>query len=156
MAAASKWMRYDKFPLYQGDNTIDMDDDEFKCTLHASTSNCATLSNSVFATITNEIAGGNGYTTGGYTLLSVTWTEAGGITTFDSADPQWTASGGPISARFAVIRKVGTANAIVDPVVAVCILDNAPADVTSTDGNSLTIQISASGIATISGGQTPT
>lgn len=152
--AASAWRRYNKFPLYLGDGTIDMDTDTFKCGLYLSTSNAATLTNTVLANLTNEVANGVGYTTGGYTLLSRTWTEAAGVITFDSADPAWTATGGSITARFAVIYKLGTANAIVNPLVAYCQLDTTPADVTSTDGNSLTIQISASGIATITGGQT--
>lgn len=152
--AASAWRRYNKFPLYLGDGTIDMDTDTFKCGLYLSTSNAATLTHTILANLTNEVANANGYTTGGYTLLSRTWTESAGVITFDSADPQWTATGGSITARFAVIYKLGTANTIVNPLVAYCLLDTTPADVTSTDGNSLTIQISASGIATITGGQT--
>lgn len=152
--AASAWRRYNKFPEYLGDGTIDLDTDTFKCALYLSTSNSATLTHTILANLTNEVANGAGYTTGGYTLLSVTWTEAAGVVTLDAADPQWTASGGPITARFAVIYKLGTANAVVNPLVAYCLLDTTPADVTSTDGNSLTIQINALGIATISGGQT--
>lgn len=151
--AASAWRRYNKTPEYIGDGTIDLDNDTFKCALFLSTSNCATLTHTVFANLTDQVANGNGYTSGGYTLLSVTWTEASGTVTFDSADPQWTATGGSITARFAVIYKVGTANSITDPLIAYCLLDTTPADVTSTDGNSLTIQISASGIFTLSGGQ---
>lgn len=152
--AASAWRRYHTLPEYIGDGTIDLDNDTFKVGLYLSTSNCATLTHTVLANLTNEHANANGYTTGGYTMLSVTWTTVTSTTTFDSADPQWTASGGPITARFAVIYKSGTANAIVNPLVAYCLLDTTPADVTSTDGNTLTIQNSASGIFTITGGQT--
>lgn len=151
--AASAWRRYNLLPEYIGDGTIDLDNDTFKCALFLSTSNCATLTHTVLANLTNQVANGAGYTTDGYTLLSVTWTTTGSTVTFDSADPQWTASGGSITARFAVIYKSGTANAIVNPLVAYCLLDTTPADVFSTDGNSLTIQMSASGIFTLSGGQ---
>ena len=41
---------------------------------------------------TNEIANGNGYTTGGATLGSKTVTEAGTTAVFDAADTSWAAS----------------------------------------------------------------
>jgi hypothetical protein len=69
------------------------------------------------------------------------------------ADPVWTASGGSIIARFGVLYGSGTLNGHVDPLLAVCLLDTTPADVTSTTGNTLTIQINAAGVFTTSGGQ---
>ena len=42
---------------------------------------------------TNEVSAGGGYTTGGVTLGSVTWTQSGGTATLDAADPSWTSSG---------------------------------------------------------------
>jgi hypothetical protein len=58
----------------------------------------------------------------------------------DSTDATWTASGGSIVARFAVIYEV-TGN-----VVCYCLLDSTPADVTVTTGNTLTVQIAAGGV----------
>jgi hypothetical protein len=38
--AANAWKRYNKFPEYIGDGTIDLDNDTFKVALFLSTSNC--------------------------------------------------------------------------------------------------------------------
>lgn len=147
--AAGNFIVYDSFKLWIGDGTFDMDADTFKILL-TSNSYTPALTHSVLADITNEVANGNGYTTGGATLGSVTWTKSGSTTTFDAADPTWTASGGSFGpARKGVIYKSGTANAHVSPLVCYCILDSA--DITITDTNTLTIQLNASGIFTITG-----
>ena len=72
-----------------------------------------------------------------------------GTATFDAADTTWTASGGSIVARRAVIRVVGTINSQVDPLIASILLDTTPADVTTTTGNVLTLAWNASGIFTL-------
>ena len=54
-----------------------------------------------FDDITNEVANGNGYTTGGATLGTKTCALASLVTTFDAADTSWTAS--TITARYAII-----------------------------------------------------
>lgn len=59
----------------------------------------------------NEVANGNGYTTGGVTLASktVTYTSGTNVTKFDAADVSWTSS--TITARYAVIYlSTGTAS----------------------------------------------
>jgi hypothetical protein len=121
--------------------TFDLDSDVFKMALFLSTSNLAAAS-TTYAALTNEHANANGYTTGG---ISVALTLAGTTTvTLDiTTDPVWTASGGSITARFAVIYEVG------GNVLAYCLLDSAPADVTATSGNTLTVQIHASGVMTL-------
>ena len=149
--AANAWKKYESFPEYMGDGTIDMDTHTFKVALYLSSSNAATVTtNTVKADLTNEHANGNGYTTGGATLASVTWTHSTGTTTFDCADPTWTASGGNIVARFAVIYD-DTPTSPADPLVCYSLLDNTPADVTVPDGSTLTLQINASGILTVTG-----
>lgn len=145
--AADAWVIHDRFKEYMGDNTIDMDGDAFAMRLYASTSNIATTSIGDATTATNELSTANGYTAGGVTLTSVTWNRSGGTVTFDCADAQWTASGGSITARFAAIVDTTTTP---DEVVCHCLLDNTPADVTATDGNTLTVAINASGIFTLS------
>lgn len=120
----------------------------FKVTLHTSTYTFA-ATHGVYADLTNELATANGYTNTGQALASVTWTQASGTATFDAADLVWTASGGSIVARRAVIRAIGTFNSLVDPLVASILLDTTPADVTTTTGNTLTLQWNASGIFTL-------
>lgn len=120
----------------------------FKVTLHSS-SYTFSASHVVYADLTNELSTANGYINGGATLASMTWDHSGATSTFDAADTVWTASGGSITARRAVIRAIGTFNSQVDPLVASILLDTTPADVTATDGNTLTLQWNASGIFTL-------
>jgi len=154
--AAGKFKLYDKAKLRLADGTFDMDNAALGLTmaLFLSTSNANTLSvgTGVYGDLTNEHANANGYTTGGIALTAETWVEAAGTITADCADVVWTASGGSIIARFAVIYCNATVNTIVKPLLAVCLLDTTPADVTTTTGNTLTIQINASGLFTLSGG----
>jgi hypothetical protein len=121
--------------------TFDLDTDSFKMALFLSTSNIGAAT-TTYAGVTNEHANANGYTTGG---IAITLTLAGTTTvTVDiSTDPVWTASGGSITARFAGIYEVS------GNVLCYALLDNAPADVTATAGNTLTVAAHASGVFTL-------
>lgn len=139
---------YDSFRKYVADGTIDLDTDTFKVTLHTSSYTFA-ATHTVYTDLTNELSTAFGYTNGGATLASPTWTQSTVTLKFDANDTAWTASGGSIVARRAVIRKSGTANAIVDPLVCSVLLDTTPADVTTTTGNTLTLVWNAAGIFTL-------
>lgn len=123
------------------DGTFDIDSDTWKMALFLSTSNIG-ASSTTHAGVTNEHSNANGYTTGG---ISITLTLAGTTTvTVDiSTDPVWTASGGSITARFGEIYEVS------GNVLCYCLLDSTPADVTATDGNTLTVAAHASGVFTL-------
>lgn len=114
--------------------------------LHTSTYTPDLEADVVYADVSNELSTANGYTNGGQALASVTWAQSTTVAIFDAADTVWTASGGSIVARYAILRLVGTFNTQVDPLIAYILLDSAPADVTATDGNTLTLQWNASGI----------
>lgn len=117
---------------------FDWDTDTWKVALFLSTSNIA-VGSTTYAALTNEHANANGYTTGG---ITVTFTFAGTTTVtvdFNSV-PVWTASGGSIVARYAVIYESG------GDVAFFCELDSTPADVTATAGNTLTIDPPAGGV----------
>ena len=118
-----------------------LDADTYKIALFLSTSNIGAAS-TTYAGLTNEHAAANGYTTGGN---AVTLSRSGTTTlTIDTTDPAvWTASGGSIIARFAVLYEVS------GRVLAYCLLDSTPADVTALTGQELAIAIHASGILTI-------
>jgi len=149
---ASTWAFYNNFHLWVADGTFDLDGDTFKMGLYQSTSNFATASNAVLADLTNEVSNANGYTTGGVTLSGVTWTVATATATFTMSSPaSWTASGGSIVCRAAVIYKSGTANGHANPLVCYSILDNTPADTTVVNGNTLQVAASGSGIFTLTG-----
>ena len=113
------------------DGTFDIDSDSWKVALFLSTSNIG-ASSTTYAGVTNEVAQANGYTTGG---IAVTLVLAGttSVTASFSSNPVWTASGGSITARFAVLYEVA------GNVLCYCLLDSTPADVTVTSGNTLTI-----------------
>ena len=112
------------------DGTFDIDSDSWKMALFLSTSNIG-ASSTTYAGLTNEHANANGYTTGGQ-AISLTLSGTTTVTVDIATDPVWTASGGSITARYAVIYEVG------GNVLCYCLLDSAPADVTATDGNTLT------------------
>ncbi len=121
--------------------TFDIDSGSYKCALFLSTSNIGAGS-TTYAGVTNEVANANGYTTGG---IAVTLTLSGTttVTVDESVDPVWTASGGSIVARFAVIYEVS------GQVLCYCLLDSTPADVTTTSGNTLTVATNVSGVFTL-------
>lgn len=101
-----------------------------------------------YSALTGEVANGLGYLTGGQALTSLTLTNVAGVTTLGCATTSWTASGGNIVARYAIIYNYTDSG---KQLVAMQLLDNAPADVTALDGTSLEITF-PDGILTISGG----
>lgn len=150
--AADNWKVYDKLKEYIGDASIDLDSaDVFKVALFLSTSNAATLSLDGLAAVTNQVAAGNGYVAGGNTVTSVTWVEAAGTVTFDSADPSFAASGGTIVFRFAVLYDDTVVSPVADPMVCFTLADNTPLDVTIADGETLNLVLTASGYFTLTG-----
>lgn len=140
---------YQSFREYMADGSIDLDTDTFKVMLVSSSYTPNAGTHTAKADVTNELSTANGYTAGGATLGSVTWSRSGGTVTFDADDTTWTASGGSITARYAVIYDDTSTSPSADLLVAYILLDTTPADVTATDGNTLTLQWNASGIFTL-------
>ena len=122
--------------------TFDLDTDTFLIALFLSTSNIGAGS-TTYAGLTGEHANANGYTTGGISLGPLVLSGTQTVTVDDPLDAVWTAAGGSITARFAVIYESA------GDVLCYCLLDNTPADVTATAGNTLTIAFNASGIFTL-------
>jgi len=147
--AADAWVVHDDFKLYLGNGSIDLDGDTFKMILCQSTSNVATTSVGTYTAVTDEVANGNGYTTGGETMTTLAYAAGSPVTTmyWDADNVVWTASGGSITARYAAIYDDTVATSPgADTLVCHSLLDNSPADVTATDGNTFTVAINASGI----------
>lgn len=157
-ARADAFLREHGFPLMAGsaagawtfpnaartsllDGTFDLDAATWKMALFLSSGNIGTAS-TTYAAATGEHANANGYTTGGITIV-LTLSGTTTVTVDVATDPVWTASGGSIVARFAVIYKVS------GNILCYCLLDSTPADVTVTTGNTLTVQINASGVFTL-------
>jgi hypothetical protein len=91
---------YDKFGTKVGNKEIDLDTDVLKVCLLTNL-HSPSASHEFYSELDNEVANGNGYTTGGNTLAGVTWTESAGITTLNANDPTWTTA--TFAARYAVI-----------------------------------------------------
>lgn len=83
---------------------VDWISDTVKVQLHTTSASFDVDLDEATADVTGEVANGNGYTTGGYTLLSptVTYSASGNKTVLDAADPTWTASGAGFAASDAV------------------------------------------------------
>lgn len=141
--AAGAWTFTNQSRTDMLNGTYDFDTDTFKIALFLSTSNIGAAS-TTYAGVTNEHANANGYTTGGISLSTL---ELSGTTSVKVTETVtsivWTASGGSIVARFAVLYESA------GNVVCYCLLDSAPADVTVTTGNTLTVTMNASGIFTL-------
>ena len=140
---------YNKFAARYGDATnLLLPSGTFKITLHTD-SYTFSAAHAVYADLSNELATAYGYTAGGLALTGVTLTT---VTTndcmFDFNDPEWTATGGNIPAwRYAVVRRVGTINTFVDPLICCILGDSAPADIAATvDNDILKIVVAAGGL----------
>lgn len=146
--AAGAWTFYHAGKLAIG-RGLDLSSSTFKMSLHSSTYTPSVSSHAAYADLTNELSTANGYTSGGATMSNVTWTNSSGTEKWTADPTAWTASGGAITARYAVIRASGTFNTIVDPIICYCLLDSTPADVTASSGNALTVTMNASGAFTL-------
>ena len=139
--AAGTWTFTDTLRTSLLDGTFDIDTDTFRIALFQSTSNVGAAS-TTYAGLTNEVATANGYVQNAKSVtLSISGTTS--VMVDETTNPSWTASGGSITARFAVIYEVSGS------ILCYCLLDSAPADVTATDGNSLTLTIPATGVFTV-------
>ena len=133
-------MIYNTFPLYLGDGTIDLDSNTLKVAL---LTNVYTpdASHSVYGDLSGEVSG-TGYTTGGETLTTVTWTESAGTATLSAANPSWTSAA--FTARYAVVYD----DTPVSPAKPLICLFDFTTDQTVSNGI-FSLQFNTSGILTI-------
>jgi hypothetical protein len=136
--AAGAWTITSAGRTYLLNGTFDIDSDVLKCALFLSTSNLGAAS-TLYSGVTNEHANANGYSTGG---VSVTGTLSGTttVTAKGGANATWTASGGSIIAKWATLYEVG------GNILAYALLDSGGADVPTTTGNTFTIDLTTTGI----------
>lgn len=137
--AAGNWTFTDAGRTKLLDGTFDLNSDTFKMALFTSSTNLGAGS-TTYAGVSNEVSNGNGYTTGGYSLGSLSLSGTTTVTV-DCNDATWTASGSGFTARYAAIYEVG------GDVLCYCSLDSS--DITVGPGNTLTVQINASGVFTL-------
>lgn len=134
--------QYSSCKQYRNDGTIDLDATNIYVALVTS-SYTFSAAHTIWADVSaNEVATGDGYTTGGAQLGSLSVNS----TRWDAADV--TFSGLTKTFRYAVIYVNATVNSIVKPLIACILLDATPADVSVT-GVDYVISWNASGIATL-------
>ena len=125
------------------DLAIDLDDttaDRFKVMLVTSSYTPDFGAHDFYADVTNEVAAGGGYSTGGKSLASVALTQSGGTITWDADDVTWTSS--TITARGAVVYDDSLAS---DPLIAYIDFGS---DKSSSAGD-FVLSFNASGIFTL-------
>lgn len=115
------------------DIDVDWATDTIKVSLHTSAYTPNQATDEFFSTVTGELATANGYTAGGLALSSKAVVVTSLTTAYRAAASSWTAGAGQtITARYAVVRK-DTGTASTSPVLAYCLLDSTPADVSATN-----------------------
>ena len=121
---------------------VNIGTDSYKMALFLSTSNLAAGSNT-YAALTNEVGTTNtGYTAGGNAVtLSKSGTTT--VTVVQSAGIVWTAGTANLTAKFAAIYEVS------GNILCYCTLDSGGADVTATNGNTLTVGGSSATVFTL-------
>jgi hypothetical protein len=137
--AADPWKVYGAFIEGVAKADLDLNGHTFKIILVTSAYTPNQSGHSVIADVSSNEA--SNYTRP--TLANVTVTRSGLTTTFDADDVTITASGGNCTFRYAVIYDDTPTG---DPLVAYCLLDNTPANVTISNGNSLILQFNTNGI----------
>jgi hypothetical protein len=148
MAAPQDWQVYDEFLATFGLKVVNLNTDTMKMALFLSTSNVgnAALVTAQYANATHELANGNGYTTGGVTLTGVSYSQTAGVATFTCDTASFSASGGNLVFRFAVMYDF---TATLKNLICFSTLDDAPADVTIPDGQTLNVNIDPLGVFTL-------
>jgi hypothetical protein len=130
--AAGAWTLTNSTRTKLLNGTFKLDTDTIKCALATSASNISATS-TAWSGVTSEVANGFGYTTGGVTVSPLVLAGTTTVTVKFGTNPTWTASGGSITARYAVLYENS------GDVICYMLLDSTPANVTITTGNSLTV-----------------
>ena len=143
--AAGAWKINPNAKYKIGRGLISLSGSVFNLTLHSVGASANLISGlvSIFTSIGSECTGG-GYTAGGNTLSSNTWALSGVNGKFDSSD--WVVTGSIGSIKYAVIQQSEAVSS--GFVLCYSTLSTSGFDVTGT--NTLTIQMNASGIFTLS------
>jgi len=142
---------YTKFADALGQKTVDIDSDTIKVMLLSaytvgSTQDTAKFVSDVLAAATET--SGTGYTAGGATLGTVSWSASGHVYTLDfSVDPSWNASGGSLAAAYALFYDSTPGSNATNPVI--CYWDLGGTQ-TATNAT-FTLTLSASGLLTVTG-----
>jgi len=137
------YVAYKNFAEQVGLGTMNLNTDTLKIALHTGTYTPNTTTDITQSALGNEVANGNGYTTGGEDVQNV-WTESpAGTGLLDGTDVIFTATGTISNIRYAVLynSSIATNNLI-------AYWDHGT-EVSMISGETFTITFNASGILTI-------
>jgi hypothetical protein len=118
VAVTAKW--YGEALLGQYSSTaarrVDWDADTIKCSLHTSSYSPNQDTHNFYDDLTNEVANGNGYATGGVALTTSApaYDATSNTLRLDASDAQWTSA--TFTARYAVVYK-DTGSAATSPLL---------------------------------------
>ena len=123
--------------------TINLDTPDLRILLTTSAYTPDAAAHDYVNDITNEVAGGTGYSR--YALVGETKSEpTAGTWMLDSNDPSWAATGAGIVAKYWVLYNYNASDAAAE-LIAYGLLDSSGASVTTTAGNTLGITVAATG-----------
>jgi hypothetical protein len=147
--AAQSWKFYNLAKKKIGNGSISLASTVMRMSLVTSASNFATRTIGTFASLTNEIADGNGYSTSGKSLTGEVWTAGASAQQYkwDADDVVWTGTGGTIANIKGAVIWLSAASAGGRHLVAFASLTSN--QFTLASGNTLTIQMNSAGIATL-------
>lgn len=145
--ASGPWTLFDTFRLWEADDTFDLDSDtDYKVCLLTATWN-PDVTKSLYGDLTNELPTALGYTAGG-AALTQTYVQNVAQVTLSASAVAWTAAGGTLSFRYAVIYKNSTSpTGRLKPLIAYCDLDSSLAP-----GANISLTAGASGTLTFPNG----
>ena len=148
--AAGNWIVYNEFRLDVMEGVHNLETDTIKIQLHTTTHTPAVEADAVKADLDNEVANGNGYTTGGAAITNPQVTHSTTTATFDDdgTNVSWTGSSSGFTCRYAIMHN-DTPTSPADPLI--CYSDLDASSITVNSGDTLTIQFNASGILTLTG-----
>lgn len=147
--AASAWALFDVARKFLGNNTYSLSASGWKLSLHSNTASTNLSGDTTtWASVGSEITARTGYATGGKGLSGQVWTTgaSAGQYKWDVTDPVFTATAGSslTSVRFAVIYySTGTST------LPLCYAPLSTAEFSVASGNTMTIQMNASGVFTL-------
>jgi len=141
--SASQFAVFHTFKNRLGQKLIDLDSDDIRCALIASSWTPDLAAHANWADISANEISKDGYTAGGLGITNESWTNSAGTQTWDCDDPTWTAGASGIAARYAVFYDNTDAN---KTLISYSLLDTTPADHSVTSGQVFLITLPATGI----------
>jgi len=141
--AASAFSIFHTFKALLGQKVLDLESDDIKCALLASTWTPNLATNTKWADISTHQITGDGYTAGGISVTGLSFANVSGTSKWSCDNPSWTAGASGITARYCVFYD----NTDTDKtLICYSLLNTAPADYVVTSGNPFTISIPTTGI----------